>query len=360
MPTSTHTLISTYPHRRGGHCGSGAMRDLLEWAGLGWDGPPDEGLVFALSGSLDLAYVRADRLLPPIYLVGRGGDLEIDLPTRLGATVSVHATDDPQQGWSQVRDSIDRGRPALVWADIADLPYLRVRLQMSRHDIVVIGYDDENQVAHVVDNDRDDVQQVPYAALARARSSQGFPVPTRHTFFDIRWPRTLPDLGPAARAAFTQASVSMLSSSGPSIMSVDDGGVGASGLAAVELFAEDITLWPEIFSPEVLHPVLLSLSAFVEKAGTGGGLFRRLLAIGAEDIARLTGDPEVEAVCAAAHLCAETWSEVASEARREGVSPAARARAAAHVATALPARERALAEALAAAGRVQPSGEGDA
>ncbi|WP_231857374.1 BtrH N-terminal domain-containing protein, partial [Tsukamurella tyrosinosolvens] len=40
----------------GGHCGSGAMRDLMEWTGLGFDGPPDEGLVFALGGALSLTY----------------------------------------------------------------------------------------------------------------------------------------------------------------------------------------------------------------------------------------------------------------------------------------------------------------
>ncbi|WP_278258248.1 BtrH N-terminal domain-containing protein [Nocardioides convexus] len=121
-----------------------------EPCGTSWSGrasagtaPPDEGLVFALSGALDLSYVRDADLMPPVYLVGRGGDLETDLPTRLGAEVSVHATDDPQEGWTWVRDAIREGRPALVWADIAELPYLRVRLQMSRHDIVVIGYDDE-------------------------------------------------------------------------------------------------------------------------------------------------------------------------------------------------------------------------
>ena len=43
-------LIKDYPHQIGGHCGSGAMRDLLHWHGLGWEGPPDEGLVFALGG----------------------------------------------------------------------------------------------------------------------------------------------------------------------------------------------------------------------------------------------------------------------------------------------------------------------
>ena len=67
-----------------------------------------------------------------------------------------------------------------------------------RHDIVVIGYDDERQVAHVVDNDRDAVQLVPYEALARARASRGFPVPTRHTYFEITWPDRLPDLASAA------------------------------------------------------------------------------------------------------------------------------------------------------------------
>ena len=30
-------VLLDYPHRQAGHCGSGALRDLLEWAGLGWE-----------------------------------------------------------------------------------------------------------------------------------------------------------------------------------------------------------------------------------------------------------------------------------------------------------------------------------
>lgn len=350
MLGSQRALVDSYPHRLGGHCGSGAMRDLLEWAGLGWDGPPGEGLVFALSGALDLAYVRDMSLMPPIYLVGRGGDLETDLPERLGATVSVHATDDPQEGWAWVRDSIARGRPALVWADISELPYLRVRLQMSRHDIVVIGFDDEQEVAHVVDNDRDEVQVVPYEALARARSSQGFPVPTRHTFFDIEWPRTLPDLAVASRAAFGQAAAAMTFASGSSIVTGGEPKLGATGLAAVDLLTEDLARWPEVFPEDALHLVLLSLGAFIEKAGTGGGLFRRLLASGAQEIARLTGDPGAGQVADAAHRCAETWSKVAAQARSQELSARERASAAAQDASALPALERELIVALRRAG----------
>ncbi len=326
MVNSSDTEVVEYPHRRGGHCGSGAMRDLLEWAGLGWEGPPDEGLVFALS--------------------------ETDLPMRLGAEVSVHATDDPQEGWAWVRDAVREGRPALVWADIAELPYLRVRLQMSRHDIVVIGYDDEQQVAHVVDNDRDEVQLVPYSALARARSSQGFPVPTRHTYFDIAWPDRLPDLAEIAQTAFAQAAEAMTTSTGSSIVTGRDSAVGATGLAAVDLFAEDLAGWPEVFPDDILDLVLQALSAFVEKAGTGGGLFRRLLSSGADDIARLTGDGRANEVAAAAHLCAETWSLVASLARQDGPARG-RVEQAARAAAVLPSLERDLVTALEIAGARQ-------
>jgi hypothetical protein len=298
---------------------------------------------------LDLSYVRDTTLMPPVYLVGRGGDLETDLPRRLGARVSVHATDDPQDGWTRVREAIDDGCPALVWADISELPYLRVRLQMSRHDIVVIGYDEERQVAHVVDNDRDDVQLVPYEALARARASRGFPVPTRHTYFEISWPDHLPDLASAAAEAFAQAAAAMSSSDGPSIVDGQRSAVGSTGLAAVDLFAEDIVGWSSVFDDDVLDLVLHGLGAFIEKAGTGGGLFRRLLSAGAADVARLTGGIPAEQVATAAHLCAEGWSLVASRARQEGTARS-RLDAAADAAAALPDLERELVRALEIAG----------
>lgn len=202
-------LVLAYPHRLGGHCGSGAQRDLLAWAGLGWNGPPSEGLTFTLSGALDFSYLRSSELRPPLYLVGRGSDLETDLPTRLGATVDARSTDDPELGWKWVTNEIDSGRPVMAWADIAELPYLRVKLRMSRHDIVVIGYDDDAEIAHVVDNDREQTQLVPYAALARARASTSFPVPTRHTTFLIEWPEGLPPLRNVAADAFRQIASTM-------------------------------------------------------------------------------------------------------------------------------------------------------
>lgn len=315
-------VLLDYPHRMAGHCGSGALRDQLDRAGLGWGGPPSEALVFALGGALDFGYVRSDALQPPIYLIGRGGGLEKDLPHRLGAQLEVRSTDDPELGWQWVTSEIDAGHPAMVWADIGELPYLRVRLTMSRHDIVVIGYDDDTRTAFVVDNDRADVQHVPYDALARARASTAFPLPTRHTTYVIRWPARPPDLRAAAADAFAQGAATMTTSAAPSL------GPGltshVSGLAAVQVFVDDLANWPHLFPGDGLHTVLLGLAAFIEKAGTGGGLFRRLLSDGAREIAEHTGDRATAAAAEATGACAAVWTAIAAAAADKESTPADR------------------------------------
>lgn len=338
-------LVEDYPHRMGGHCGSGAMRDLLHWHGLGWDGPPDEGLVFALGGALGLSYLRSSELFPPLYLVGRGADFEVDLPTRLGGVVQVLTTDDPGEGWSWVREELDAGRPSLIWGDIAELPYLRVQLQMSRHDIVVIGYDDERQLAYVVDNDRAEAQEVPLEALARARASQAFPQPTRHCTYRITWPPSLPGIAEVAASAFSQSAGNMRNPSRHSIAGPTTAAVGSEGLEAVALFADDIATWAELPEDE-LGILLFSLGAFIEKAGTGGGLFRRLLADGSAEVARLTGDPASAELATEAARCAQGWTDAARAAVKRDTHPRSRIDDLVRTASRLPELELRLVESL--------------
>ncbi len=343
MPNAS--LIREYPHQMGGHCGSGALRDLLHWSGLGWDGPPREGLVFALGGALGLSYVQSDGLAPPIYLVGRGSDFEVDLPVRLGGDVQVLTTDDPAEGWSWVRDEVDAGRPSLVWGDIAELPYLRVKLQMSRHDIVVVGYDESEGVAYVVDNDRADVQEVPLDALARARSSTSFPEPTRHCTYRISWPESLPNISGVAAEAFKQSATRMRNPTGPGIVDLTSATSGAEGLEGVRLLASDTETWSDLAAHES-EVLLFSLSAFIEKAGTGGGLFRRLLADGCEDVARLTGDAATAELAKVALRCAQAWTQTARAGVQRDVDVQARAEAVALAASVLPQLESDVVDAL--------------
>jgi len=342
-------VLLDYPHRSAGHCGSGAMRDLLDWAGLGWEGPPDEGLVFGLGGGLSFSYLRQPGLTPPIYLVGRGADLELDLLRRLGAQVELTQTDDPVLGWQWVRDELDAGRPVMVWADIAELPYLRVKLKMSRHDVVVIGYDDDAQVAFVVDNDREDVQEVSYDALARARASTAFPTPARHATFAITWPPRLPNLREVAAESF-EASAALMRAGGSGLADTTSlsTAVAGSGLSGVQVFAEDLARWPQALTADEHEACLRALPAFIEKAGTGGGLFRKLQAQGCADVAARTGIAAVAEAAARVARCAAAWSELALAAKGEETVEV-RGHHCAQVAAHLPALEAAAVDALGSA-----------
>lgn len=332
----------------GGHCGSGALRDLTEWAELGWGTEvPTEGLVFALGGALDFVYVRCARLWPQAYLVGRGGGLEEDYLTRIGAGLRVRCTDDPDVGWAWVTDEIDAGRPVMVWADIAELPYLRARLSMSRHDIVITGYDDDHQLAYVVDNDRDTTQTVGYGNLRRARCSTGFPMPTRHTTYLIDWPESVPDLATIAGPALAASAALMRGvAAGQPTLNIEDADLAASGVAGVQLFADDLRCWPTLLDDDALAAALFGLGAFIEKAGTGGGLFRVLQAQGCQHIADLLDNEAAAAAATAARDAANLWSAVAAKAADAAGPLRDRCIAAAELAAGLPEAEHRLADAL--------------
>ncbi|GAB3229990.1 BtrH N-terminal domain-containing protein [Mycolicibacterium hippocampi] len=342
-----------YPHRKGGHCGSGALRDLTEWAQLGWGTEAlSEGLVFTLGGALDFSYVRSTQLFPQIYLVGRGSELEQNYLSRVGANFVVRSTDDPDVGWSFVTDEVDKGRPVMVWADIGELPYLRVRLHMSRHDIVITGYDDEKRVAYVVDNDRETTQTVAYDDLRRARSSVGFPMPTRHTTYHVDWPERVPDLKLIAATALAASAALMRGGavSAP-LLRIEEAEVESSGLKGVQDFADDVRYWPTLFDDDALAAALFGLGAFIEKAGTGGGLFRMLQAQGCQDISDLLDDAAAAEAAAAALHASQAWSELAAAATDADTSLRSRSQAAATIAATIPDAETRLVEALETASR---------
>jgi Butirosin biosynthesis protein H, N-terminal/Domain of unknown function (DUF4872) len=317
-----------YPHRRAGHCGSGAFRDLLEFHGLSWtDAPLSEGMAFGLGAGLGFAYVELPEIEPPIYLVGRTAGLERDTCAHLGIDLDLRQTDDEDEGWRWLREELEAGRPTMVWADIGELEYLNVRLRMTMHDIVVCGYDDAEDVAFIADNDRDDIQRCSLPALARARNSQAFPAPNRHGTWVMDFPSALPDARGTIETA-VRGAVDNMRDGGRSLM--DSG--APMGLGAVAAIEAAFPAWPERFG-ERLPSALRGLRTFVVKAGTGGALFRSLHAEFLRDAAALLEDDGLADAAAVYGELSPAW--VAAAEASAGDDPAgAHAAAAAHVARA--------------------------
>lgn len=302
--------VEGFIHRRAGHCGSGALRDVLEHRGLNYGrGPLSEGAVFGLGGGLGAFFAELGSLSPPVYLVGRTGGMESDIAAILGAGLEIRDTDDAAEGWAWVREEIDAGRIPMVWADIARLDYLRVRMTNTRHDILVVGYDTDEGVAWVADNDRDSLQACSLASLAAARNSDGFPGPNRHTTFLYTWPDALPDAEVAVSRGLQRAVLNMRGD--PDAVGRQPGAVG---LSAIDAFAESYRGWPATFG-ERLGEALGGLSVLIVKAGTGGAMFRSLHQEFLADSAALLDSDGLRAAADVYGELSEAWVALAAAAR---------------------------------------------
>lgn len=299
---ATSFPLSAFPHQLAGHCGSGALRDLLEFHGLDFGrGPLSEGTAFGLAGGLGFLYLEIPGFTPPVYLVGRTADMERDVAEHLGIGLEVRTSTDANDGWRWVREQIDRGRPPMVWADIAELEYLRVRMTNTRHDIVVVGYDEDEQVAWIADNDREELQRCSLESLRAARNSSGFPGPNANTTFIYDWPAALGAPRPIVTAAVERAVTNMLDG-----RAALGGMPGATGLAGVERFAAAFSQWPQALGDD-LPKALNGLRVLIVKAGTGGAMFRSLHATFLHDMADLLGDSQLGWAGAAFDAAADAW-----------------------------------------------------
>jgi hypothetical protein len=326
---------TSFQHRRAGHCGSGSLRDLLEFEGLDFGhGALSEEMVFGLSGGLGFFYALDSSWAPPFYLVGRTDDLERDIADILGAELDVRESDDAGQGWNWASEQLAAGRPAMVRADIAELEYLRVKMSNTRHAILVVGHDPDTDTVWIADNDRDDLVACSLKSLAAARTSRGFPSPNRNATYVYQWPEQLPDLRIAVTRALTRAVVNMTGD----VVSV--GGLpGASGLAGVDNFVASYERWPDVFPDAVLPAAMGGLWVFIVKAGTGGAMFRSLHAGFLREAGEQLDDPALHALADHYDRLSATWIELAGCAKRgaheQGIVAARRVRDLEHAGVAL-------------------------
>jgi hypothetical protein len=308
---------ATFPHRLGGHCGSSALRDLLEFHRRDYGcGALNEGFVFGVSGGLGFLFVGAPGMRPPLYVVGRCADMERQFAEHFGLGLDVRETDDPLEAWALVKREIDAGRPPMVWADIGHLEYLRVRMHNTHHDIVVVGYDESEGYAVVADNDRAELQRCSLTSLARARDSRAFPGANRHRTFLYDFRRPLRDPHAAVRDGVACA-VSNMRGAGRQV----EGFSGAHGLLGVEAFAQSYGRWPEVFEDD-LKSAMLALAVFITKAGTGGAMFRSLHATFLRDAGELVSDGGLERCAEVYAELAQRWQELATVARGPDVDVA--------------------------------------
>ncbi len=269
------TILNDYHQFNGIHWETGTVRNALDYAGaiMPHSGqPPTEALIFGISGGVLFGYFvfEYEGYDPHVNIITRLSPATSRILERWSIPHQSKSTTRPDKAVKNLTDVLDRGQPAIVWADMFSMPYESnfpenypdAYLMIS---LLVYGYDAAADVVHIADRAR-----VPLTCttgeLAAARGRIG---KDRHRLVTL----AAPDMEklPAAVEAGIRECIFMFT---------EDPGKGAAnnwGLRGMQKWArllvdeKDKKGWPKLLAPGArLYTGLLSAIRFSEIWGSGG------------------------------------------------------------------------------------------
>jgi len=235
-----------------------------------------EHAVFGLGAGLDGVYLSAPELDPAAMTFGRTVNMELDVGRALGVDYREQPELDDALAWELAREEVMAGRPTMLTGDILYLDYREYKVHFPAHRFVLLGFDDETEIAWIADRIRTEPEACSYGALIKSRNP-----PEGISTFNL-WgrfhgtaaARSLPE---AARWAIDLCSRRMLGEEPSEIeaLAKGQGALAVAGVAGIRRLAEDLPGWAARDDARWLASYN---SRCIEKFGNGGGNFRRLYA----------------------------------------------------------------------------------
>ena len=303
-------LIDTYSNPSGAHCGSTAMRNLLKhYCGL----ELSEQMVFGLGSGVDFLFVRQDLQQPSLLLFGRGLTMEVDLATTLGVDYREQPQLNDETAWQAVRSEVLKGRPTMLSGDALYLDYRDFKVHFPAHRFVLLGFDDEQEVAYIADRIDEETQACSYAALRASRNPPDF-ISTCNLWGKFHSTQAENSLEQAIEEALQRSVARMLGDDPLQLQLLQMLAAGRPfkaqvGLPGMRSFHDYL---PSLEGHQDLSFVGAYLANTIEKFGTGGGNFRNLVAGFLSEVqAVLSGRIDQQAPELASRSAA-AWTELAS------------------------------------------------
>ncbi|MFJ4528013.1 BtrH N-terminal domain-containing protein [Streptomyces nigrescens] len=240
------------------HCETTALGVLLRHEGIDLSEP----MLFGLGSGLSFVYWDSKAMGFP-FLGGRVKPFELtrNLAAALGLELQIRETTSPRKAWQNVAAPLDAGRPVGLQLDSYHLDYFTTKVHFGGHVVAMYGYDDQD--AYLVDTaPQGGAVSTSLAGLARARAERG-PMTAKHRSFTITAPssptppqdRIIPAIKTCADAFLN-----------PPIANL--------GHRGIEKAAKHVPKWLQ--RSDNPREDLLRTAVLMERAGTGGALFRNL------------------------------------------------------------------------------------
>jgi hypothetical protein len=290
-------ILDGFNHRRGMHCDTTALRDVL--AHSGHDLP--ESALFGIGEGLGFFYWKSKNLTHPV-VGGRIKPLELDRRAcrNLGISLKINTSTSPKRAYRTMKAMLEENKPVMMRADIYYLGYRRTTHHCGSHNIVVAGLDEESDTAYVADRIADGLIELPISQLIDARASIHRPFPPKNLWFEFGIPEGLLLDANKIMGAIGMNAVEMLNSD-----------VRSVGIGGIYYFASSLQQWKGDFTDKALKTACGAMYSSIEANGTGGGLYRHMYAEFLEYARGVTGVRELESIAGGYHRAGRMWTEAA-------------------------------------------------
>jgi hypothetical protein len=288
------------------HCETTALGVLLRHQGLDLSEP----MLFGLGAGLSFVYWDSKNMGFP-FLGGRVKPFELtrNLAAQLKLELHVQETTSPRRAWENVASRIDAGHPVGLQLDSYHLDYFTSKVHFGGHVVAMYGYDDRN--AYLVDTAQQGGKvSTSLAGLAQARAARG-PMTGKHRSFTLTVPRDLPSPQDRIIPALTACADAFL-----------DPPIANLGHRGIEKAGQLIRTWLQ--RTDDPQRDLPQAALLMEKAGTGGALFRNLYRDFLAECTQVLDSRHLRTGHQLYTEAAGLWTEVAALIARAGESGDAR------------------------------------
>lgn len=259
--TAGTTIIAGVDTSGGVHCETTALSVLLTHGGL----ELSEAMLFGLGAGLSFIYWDSRQQDLP-FLGGRVKPfvLSQNLTSRLGIDLHVNETTSQRRAWDRLHATLEDGIPVGLQLDSHDLEYFGSRVHFAGHIVAMYGYD--HSTAYLVDTAQQGGEvTTSLESLARARAARG-PMSAHHRAFTVNVP------GEARRPErIRQTIVPAIVACAKEFLAPPIANLGNRGILTT---AKRIPSWFERLDDPSRDLAVIAM--LMERAGTGGALFRNL------------------------------------------------------------------------------------
>lgn len=278
----------------GQHCESTATGTLLGQIGIDLSEP----MIFGLGEGLGFIFWNMKSMDFPFI----GGRVKPDMLTanvarNLGLTLSTYETSSTTKAWKEVKQLLDGGKAVGLKLDCYHLDYFSNPFHFAAHYVAMVGYN-ETQAFLVDTKQQGTMVKTSLESLARARNEKG-PMSSRNLYYILDTNGASAPLDQAVIAAVRTNSRAYLN---PPIANLCYRGIEKMSREVVKWFDRSPNLKFEFGTAAML----------MERAGTGGALFRNLYRDFLKEAFDVTGHDAIDEAHQAFVGIARAWSEVIS------------------------------------------------